>query len=129
MIALFLIVGPIHRIDAGEFAVKLSPYDARPFVDWTADDDAGLKGLVKDYGARGVDTAAGQDLLDRRASFVAAARAVCSRSRPEAGGASGEAEGRSGQEGGAALAAKRLAAKNWPKKRRRRKKKKAAASH
>ena len=72
---LFLLVAPVRRIDAREFAGKVAGYRALPFANWGAEDDAGLAAAIKDYGARGVDAADGQTLLDERASFLAAAKA------------------------------------------------------
>lgn len=74
-VALFVLVGPISRIDVREFAGKVSRYESLSFANWTPDDAAALTALDKDYAARGVDTAAGQRLLDGYASFVAAAQA------------------------------------------------------
>ena len=74
-IGLFLILGPIRRIDAREFAGKLSRYEALPFTSWEPDDDNVLAAMIKDYAARGVDTTGGQNLMDGRASFLTVARA------------------------------------------------------
>jgi hypothetical protein len=131
--AVFLIVAPIRRIDAGEFAGKVSGYAALPFAEWGAEEDAGLAAAMKDYGARGVDTAAGQNLLDGRASFLAAARAqallaaearrkaaLAARLRAEA--AKKEAARQK------ALAAQRLAAKKLAAQKAKKKKKKVPPS-
>ena len=74
-LALFLLIGPIRRIDAREFAAQTSRYAALDFADWGPDDDDALAALVADHAARGVDTKAGQDMLDGHASFLAVARA------------------------------------------------------
>ncbi|MFI5361093.1 MAG: hypothetical protein ACHQ49_03900 [Elusimicrobiota bacterium] len=79
-LVLFLLVGPIRRTDAREFAGRLSTYAELPFASWTPSDDASLTDLVKDYGIRrGVDVTAGQDLLYKRARYLEEARAQAER--------------------------------------------------
>ena len=126
--ALFLIVAPIRRIDSREFAVKVDGYRSLAFADWGPDADAGLAAAVKDYGARGVETSAGQSLLDEHASFLAAARAQAlldeEARRREAQAARLRAEAAKKEAARAkALAAKRLAAKKLAAQKKKPKKK------
>ncbi len=72
---LFLLVGPIRRMDAAQFAAGLAHFDSLDFAQWSADDPPALAALDKDYSARGVDTSAGKALLEQYETYQEAARA------------------------------------------------------
>ena len=128
--AVFLIVAPIRRIDVREFSNVVSRYAAVPFGDWGPADDAALTATVKDFRKRGVDTAAGQELLDGHASFLAAARAqalLADQARRKAVHLKAEAAKKEAARQ-KALAAKRLAAQKLAAQKAKKKKKKSSSS-
>ncbi|MFI5349217.1 MAG: hypothetical protein ACHQ2Z_06720 [Elusimicrobiota bacterium] len=127
--ALFVSAAPIRRIDVREFGGKVSSYEAVPFVNWGPGDDAALRALIKEYGARGVDTTAGQNLLDGHASYLAAARAQAlldEQARRKAARLKAEAAKKEAARQ-KALAAKRLAAQKLAAQKAKKKKKKSSS--
>lgn len=135
----FAAAAPIRRIDTREFDKRLSTYAALPLESWRPDDDTAVASLIDDYTPRGVDTGAAQDLRERYASFVAAARAQALRdaqtrrererrareaARVRAEWERAEAARRARAAAAEKLAAKRRAAKKRAAKKKKRKKSK-----
>jgi hypothetical protein len=123
-VAVFLALAPVRRIDAREFETKLSPYRSLPFESWAPGDDGALAALVGDYSARGVDTSAGQELLDQHVRFLKAAREKAQREEAERLARAEAAKAEQARREAAAKRAKERAAKEAAKKRAAKKSKK-----
>ncbi len=130
----FAAAPPIRRIDTREFEKRLSTYVALPLESWRLDDDTAVASLIDDYTPRGVDTSAAQDLRERYASFIAAARAQALRDAQarreqerrarEAARLRAEWEHAESARRAREAAAKKRAAKKRPAKKKKRKKSK-----